>query len=72
MQLCTYFNTIFTNSQILTNLEKRVDGILCLPVHLSFREHVEIRLEAIARPNVLNRGVNFARICARLLEVRHS
>jgi len=53
-------------------LEKRVDGILCLPVHFCLREHVEVRDEATARPNMLQRGEDFAGIRPWLLEdTRH-
>ncbi len=53
-------------------LEKRVDGILCLPVHFCLREHVEVRDEATARPNMLQRGEDFASIRPWLLEdTRH-
>lgn len=50
-----------------TRLEEGVDGILRPPVHVGLREHVEVRHEAAARPNVLQRGVNFAGVRTRLL-----
>jgi len=50
-----------------SRLEKGVDGILRLPVHVRLREHVEVWLEAAARPNVLQRGVDFAGVRPWLL-----
>jgi hypothetical protein len=57
-----------TGQLLVYYLEKRVDGILCLPVHFCFREHVEVRDEATARPNMLQRGEDFAGIRPWLLE----